>query len=33
MEMLRRLEADLTALCEARWGAIAMFDDEDAASA
>ena len=33
IEMLRRLEADLTALCEARWGAIAMFDDEDAAGA
>jgi len=28
IEMLRRLEADLTALCEARWGPIAMFDDE-----
>jgi hypothetical protein len=28
MKMLHRLEADLTALCEARWGPIAMFDDE-----
>jgi hypothetical protein len=27
LEMLRRLEADLAALCEARWGEIAMFDD------
>ena len=31
LEMLRCLETDLTALCEARWGAIAMFDDEDIA--
>jgi predicted nucleotidyltransferase len=30
IEMLRRLEADLTTLCEARWGPIAMYDDEDA---
>ncbi len=28
IEMLHRLEADLMALCEARWGPIAMFDDE-----
>ncbi len=28
IEMMRRLEAELTALCEARWGPIAMFDDE-----
>jgi len=27
IEMLRRLEAELTALCESRWGPIAMFDD------
>jgi predicted nucleotidyltransferase len=33
IEMLRRLERDLTALCEARWGPIAMFDDEDIARA
>jgi predicted nucleotidyltransferase len=33
MEMLRRLEADLTTLCEVRWGPIAMYDDEDADSA
>jgi hypothetical protein len=33
IEMLGRLEADLTALCEARWGPIAMFDDEDTSSA
>ena len=31
-EMLHRLEADLIALCEARWGPIAMFDDEDTAN-
>ena len=29
IEMLRRMEADLTALCETRWGTIAMFDDEE----
>jgi predicted nucleotidyltransferase len=29
-EMMRRLQHDLTALCEARWGPIAMFDDESA---
>ncbi len=29
IEMLERMEAGLTALCEARWGPIAMFDDED----
>ena len=28
VETLRCLETDLTALCEARWGPIAMFDDE-----
>jgi len=28
IEMMRHLEAELTALCEARWGPIAMFDDE-----
>lgn len=33
LDMLRRLEADLTALCGTRWGPIAMFDDEDAADA
>ena len=33
MEMLHQLEADLKALCEARWGTIAMFDDEDTAGA
>ncbi len=33
VETLRCLAADLTALCEARWGPIAMFDDEDAANA
>lgn len=27
-EMLSELEADLTALCEARWGPLALFDDE-----
>lgn len=27
VEMLRRMQADLMALCEARWGPIAMFDD------
>jgi predicted nucleotidyltransferase len=27
LEMLRRLQEALTALCEARWGPIAMFDD------
>ena len=27
VEMLHRMEADLTALCEARWGPVAMFDD------
>jgi predicted nucleotidyltransferase len=32
VEMLRRLETDLAALGEARWGPIAMFDDEDAAN-
>jgi hypothetical protein len=32
IEMLRRMEAELTALCEARWGPIAMFDDEDPAN-
>jgi predicted nucleotidyltransferase len=30
VEMLRQLENDLAALCEARWGSIAMYDDEDA---
>jgi len=29
IELMQRLEADLRALCEARWGAIAMFDDEE----
>ena len=33
IEMLRRLETDLAALGEARWGPIAMFDDEDIANA
>jgi hypothetical protein len=33
IKMLGRLEADLVALCGARWGPIAMFDDEDTASA
>jgi predicted nucleotidyltransferase len=33
VEMLRRLETDLTALGEARWGPIAMFDDRDEANA
>ena len=28
IEMMRRMEASLTALCEGRWGPIAMFDDE-----
>jgi hypothetical protein len=28
VEMMRCLQRDLTALCEARWGPIAMFDDE-----
>jgi predicted nucleotidyltransferase len=28
LEMMHRLQGDLTALCEARWGSIAMFDDE-----
>ncbi len=28
IERLRCMEAELTALCEARWGPIAMFDDE-----
>jgi len=28
IEMLRRMEADLAALCEVRWGPMAMFDDE-----
>lgn len=28
VEMLHRMEAELTALCEARWGPITMFDDE-----
>jgi hypothetical protein len=28
VEMMHRLQGDLTALCEARWGSIAMFDDE-----
>lgn len=32
-EMLHRLESDLMALCEARWGPIAMFDDEDTTNA
>jgi predicted nucleotidyltransferase len=27
VETLHRLEADLTALCEARWGPLPMFDD------
>jgi hypothetical protein len=26
--LMNQLEADLTVLCEARWGPIAMFDDE-----
>ena len=30
IELLHRLEADLKALCEARWGPIAMFDDAGA---
>jgi predicted nucleotidyltransferase len=28
VDLMGRLEADLAALCEARWGAIPMFDDE-----
>jgi predicted nucleotidyltransferase len=32
IEMLHRLETDLAALGEARWGPIAMFDDEDVAN-
>jgi hypothetical protein len=28
IDLLRRMEADLVALCEDRWGSIAMFDDE-----
>ena len=28
LETMRRLQDTLTALCEARWGSIAMFDDE-----
>jgi hypothetical protein len=27
LEMMRQMEADLTALCEERWGPISMFDD------
>jgi len=33
VEVLSRMEAELTRLCEARWGPIAMFDDEDTANA
>ena len=33
IELLHRLEGDLTALCEERWGPIAMFDDEETAGA
>jgi hypothetical protein len=29
IEMLQRLETELLALCEARWGPCAMFDDEE----
>jgi hypothetical protein len=29
VEMLRHMEEELAALCEAQWGPIAMFDDED----
>jgi predicted nucleotidyltransferase len=29
LEMLHRLEADLLAMCEARWGPCSMFDDEE----
>jgi hypothetical protein len=29
LEMMRRLETDLLALCEARWGPLSMFDDEE----
>ena len=32
IEMLNQLETDLTRLCQERWGAIAMFDDQDAAT-
>ena len=28
IDLLRRMERDLVTLCEARWGSIAMFDDE-----
>jgi hypothetical protein len=28
VELMGRMEAELAALCEARWGAVAMFDDE-----
>jgi len=28
LQLLHHLEADLTALCEERWGSIAMFDDD-----
>ena len=30
VELMDRLQDNLTALCEARWGSIAMFDDESA---
>ena len=29
IELLRRMKADLLALCEARWGPISMFDDAE----
>ena len=33
VEMLQQIAAELAALCEARWGPISMFDDEDQAGA
>jgi predicted nucleotidyltransferase len=32
VETMQHMEADLTALCEARWGPIPLFDDQDADS-
>jgi hypothetical protein len=28
VEMMNRLQGDLAALCETRWGPLAMFDDD-----
>ena len=33
VEILRRMETDMAALCEARWGPIPMYDDEDMVNA